>query len=232
MEPDLGPGTIHTGKNNLRIAVLLFASLSLILCLDVLTPLGLSVWILYFIPLYLTLYLEWRHGPFAITAIIIVLTYASYFLSHPDIALLFALLNRIFFTLMITASALLIAYYKQNVETLRGSEENYRILVEWSPDAIVVCRNRAIVYTNLSFVRRFSASGENLAGRDLLDIVRPSSRERVLERIHQAEMGAQVQAEDVQMIQHGDTDAHADLSLREVIWEGRPAVMVSIRIPG
>jgi len=83
-------GEIRTRENNLRISVLILVSLMIIFILDINTPLGLSAWILYFIPLFLTLYLEMRNGPFYVTGIIIVLIGASFFLSPQDISQLYA----------------------------------------------------------------------------------------------------------------------------------------------
>ncbi len=135
-------GGIRTGENNLQILVLILACLMIIFILDIGPPLGFSVWILYFIPLFLTLYLEMRNGPFYVTGLIIVLIAASFFLSLQDISTLYALLNRLFFSCMLIASASLIWNYKTSGENLKKSEKNYRILTEWSPDAVLVSLGR------------------------------------------------------------------------------------------
>jgi PAS domain S-box-containing protein len=230
MDADSGPGSIRTGENTLHIASLILISVVLIFYIDILTPLGLAIWILYFIPLFLTLYLEWRHGPFVITGVIIILTVASLFLSPRDISLLLALLDRIFFCLLLAASALLIGNYKKNEEILQKSEEHYRILVEWSPDAIVVYLEGAIIYANIAFLRLFTANEtDNPVGRNILDLIRPADRQLVQERISQVAMGAQVQIPDMYMIRPDGSEIRADLSLREVIWDNSPAVLIVIR---
>lgn len=230
MDADSGPGSIRTGENTLRIASIILVAVVLIFYIDIITPLGLAVWILYFIPLFLTLYLEWRHGPFIVTGVIIILTAASLFLSPRDISLILALLNRIFFCLLLAASALLIGNYKKNEEKLRKSEEHYRILVEWSPDANVVYQDGAIIYANLAFLRLFTANGtDNPAGRDILDIILPADRQLVHERISQAAKGAQVQVPDMHLLRSDGSEIRADLSFREVIWDGSPAVLIIIR---
>lgn len=220
----------NPGKSNLRIASLILISVALIFLLDILTPLGLAVWILYFIPLFLTLYLEWRFGPFVVTGIIIILIAASFFLSSQDISLLFALLNRVFFCLMLAASALLIGNHKKNEENLRKSEENYRILVEWSQDAIIVYRDGSIHFANLAFRRIFTTNeSENPVGMDLLSVIQPSDHQLIRQRISQAEMGALFQVPDVHMIRLDAREIGADLSLRGVIWDDKPAVLIVIR---
>ncbi len=50
--------------NNLGISVKILVSLMIIVIVDISTPLGFSVWILYFIPLFLTLYLGCGTGRF------------------------------------------------------------------------------------------------------------------------------------------------------------------------
>ena len=137
------------------IIIKILISLMIIVAVDVSTPLGFSVWILYFIPLFLTLYWDERNGPFYITGIIIVLIAASFFLSPQDISPLYALLNRVFFSGMLIASAFLIWNHKKSEENLKKNEKNYRILTEWSPDAVIVYREGAIRYANRAFLHLF-----------------------------------------------------------------------------
>ena len=224
------PGSIHGSGNSLRTAVLILIAIALIFYLDVVTPLGLSIWILYFIPLFLTLYLDGRSATVGTAGLVIILTYASYFLSPLDITPLFAVLNRIFFTFLITASALLIGNYKQKIGDLRNSEENYRILVEWSPDAIVVCRDRTIRYANQSFLRLFTPEGSDIpAGKDIMEFIRLDSRELVLERIRQAALGAQITVTGIRLVRPGNREITADLTLRAIVWEGSPGIRIAIR---
>jgi len=225
-----GAGGIRTGENTLRIASEILICLMIIFIFDISTPLGLAIWILYFIPLFLTLYLEWRQGPTVVTGIIIVLISASFFLSPQDISPLYALLNRIFFSCMLAASAFLIWNYKKSGENLKKSEENYRILTEWSPDAVLVYRDGAIRYANLVFLRLFAAKESTAVGRDILDMIQPAQRELVRERIRQAAMGAHVEVPDVHFRKPEGNDIRLHLSLREVFWDGSPAVLILSRI--
>jgi len=231
MTPYSGAGGFHTGDHTLRMASRIIALAALIFVFDIITPLGLAVWILYFIPLFLTLYWEWRHGPFVVTGIIIILLTASLFLSSQDVPFAFALLNRVFFCLMLAASALLIWNYKKSGEDLRQSEERYRILVEWSPDAIVVYREGLILYANPAFRRLFSAeTEEDLAGKDLFGVIHADHQQVIRERISQAAMGARMQVPDVRMVRPDGREVRADLSLSEVSWDGKPAVLLVARV--
>jgi PAS domain S-box-containing protein len=60
---------------------------------------------------------------------------------------------------------------------LRESEANYRRLVEVSPDAIVVHRDRRILFANGAACALFGAGGEReLLGRSILDLMAPEDR--------------------------------------------------------
>jgi PAS domain S-box-containing protein len=219
------------GANNFRILSEILVCLMIIFFVDINTPLGLSAWILYFIPLFLTLYLEMRNGPFYVTAIIIVLIAASFFISPQDMSLFYALLNRVFFSCMLVASSCLIWNYKKSGENLKISEKNYRILTEWSPDAVIVYRDGAILYANQTFLRLFATDPAGTpVGRDVLDLIPPESREVVRERIRQASMGAQGEVSNVHLIRSSGKDISLNLVFREVCWDGSLGVLILCRI--
>jgi len=69
-------------------------------------------------------------------------------------------------------------------ESLRQSEERYRVLVENSPDAILLYRQRRVVFANRAAIQLLGAQSESeLVGRDILDLVhsdfRPIAEERI-----------------------------------------------------
>ncbi len=224
-------GGIRTRENNLRILALILVSLMIIFILDISTPLGLSAWILYFIPLFLTLSLEMKNGPFYVTGIGIVLITLSYFLSPQDMSPVYALLNRLFFSCMLVASASLIWNYKMSGENLKASEKNYRILTEWSPDAVLVYRDGAVRYANRAFLHLFDTDPAGPpVGRDILDLIQPERRDLVRERIRQASLGAQGEVSDVHLIRSAGRDIRLHMVFREVCWDGSPGVLILSRI--
>ena len=217
-------------ENTLRIVSLILASTFIIFYIDIITPLGLTVWILYFVPLFLTLYWEWRYGPFVGTAIIIILIAASFFLSPQDVSPLFALLNRVFFSLMLIVSSLLIWNHKQYEVSLIRGEERYRNLVEWLPDAIVVYREGTILYVNPAGLHFFGADQkEDLVGRDLLDMIEPDYQQVIRERITQAAIGARMLVPDIPVSRRNGREIRADFSLGDVYWDGKHAILIVAR---
>ncbi len=209
---------------------LILASAFVIFYIDIITPLGLTVWILYFVPLFLTLYWEWRYGPFVVTIMAIILIAASFFLSPRDVSLVFALLNRVFFSLMLIVSSLLIWNHKQYEENIIRGEERYRNLAEWLPDAIVVYLEGSILYVNPASLYFFGADQrEDLVGRDLLDMIEPDHQKVIQERIGQAALGARMLVPDVPVIRRNGRQIRADFSLGDVYWDSKHAVLIVAR---
>ncbi|OLN29561.1 Sensory transduction histidine kinase [Desulfovibrio sp. DV] len=69
---------------------------------------------------------------------------------------------------------------------LRQSEERYRLVVEFAPDAIFIHDGIRFVYANTEAVKLFGAqSPDALVGRDVLDFVPEDCRPSVAERIRQ-----------------------------------------------
>jgi len=149
----------------LRIVTYIAVATILVFVLDVITPLGVMIWILYFIPLFLTVYLSWKAAPHVMTGAFIFLMAASLFLSPRDIPLELALLNRIFFALILIIASLFIRDYIANVEDLALSEGRHRSLIELLPEGVIVCKHGKIAYINPFGTRLFGADRpENLIG--------------------------------------------------------------------
>jgi len=71
-------------------------------------------------------------------------------------------------------------------ESLFESQERYRMLVDSSPDAIIVHREGKIVFVNPAGIKLMGASRpEDLLGLPILDLVHADDRPAVLERIKQ-----------------------------------------------
>ena len=120
MDANTSVGPVRWEERTLGVVTLIVVTTALIFYLDLITPLGLTVWILYFIPLYLTFYLRWSPAPFAATAVFIALIAATSVLSYRDVSVLYALLNRLFFTGMLVVSAVFIWNARRGVDRLPG----------------------------------------------------------------------------------------------------------------
>jgi diguanylate cyclase (GGDEF)-like protein/PAS domain S-box-containing protein len=124
-----------------------------------------------------------------------------------------------------------VALYKhQSEHRLKESEERYRLLVELSPEAIIVQSDESIVYANPAAADLFGAPGvESLLGRAVADFVHPDhrgnfrARERHLRENQQSDLKAEKfvrldgQARDVEVV------------MAAVTYAGRPATQILTR---
>jgi len=90
------------------------------------------------------------------------------------------------FVLVALLLSLLAATQKYTEETLRQSEEQYRQLVEMSPDTIFVQSEGKYVFVNSAGAKLLGATHpQELIGKSVLDFVHPDDREIVTERMRQ-----------------------------------------------
>ena len=217
-------------ENLLQTTTYILVSTLLIFYIDVITPLGLTVWVLYFIPLFLTLYLEWKNAPYLGAGVFILLIAISFFLSPRDVSELFAVINRVFFASMLLVTALLIARYKQSIEDLQISEKKYRYLTEWSPDAIIVQQEGKIRYANPAGRRLFAAhTDEDLYGKDIANLVSPDEQGSIRQRIAQVMLGAKMRIPKTRLVRFDGKNIIAEAWLGEIIWDGKSAVQIILR---
>ncbi len=73
---------------------------------------------------------------------------------------------------------------RRALEALKESEERYRRLVEFSPEAVLVHSAGRILYANPACVEALKAKSlEQIAGRPILDFIHPDYRELTLTRV-------------------------------------------------
>jgi PAS domain S-box-containing protein len=221
---------VERRKDFIRIFAYMTIATALIFVIDIFTPLGIMIWILYFIPLFLTVYLSWKYAPLVMTGIFILLMAASLFLSPRDIPIEYALLNRAFFAFILVISSIFIEEYVSNVEDLALSEERYRYLIECSPDGIIVYQQGGIEYVNPAGMRFLGADRrENLIGRDIISMVDPQQMALVRERVAQAALGARMVIDKVRLIGQDRNQTTVGISLTSVFWNKGKAVQIVMR---
>ena len=67
---------------------------------------------------------------------------------------------------------------------VRESERRYRTLIEWLPDAVMVCRNARVAYLNPAAASLFGADGpERLLGLSVLELFHPDSHDWVQQQL-------------------------------------------------
>jgi PAS domain S-box-containing protein len=221
---------VQRREDFLRIVSYIVLSTALIFVIDIITPLGVMIWILYLIPLFLTVYLSWKYAPVLMTGDFILLMAASLFLSPRDLSIEYALIDRIFFALILVIASFFIKDYVANVEDIVSSEERYRSLIEWLPEGIVVYRQGGIAYINPAGSRLLGTdSGKNLAGCDIVSLVDPAFQALFRQRVDQAALGARMNLDNVKLIRQDKSEVVVDMFLGTVFWDNGTAVQIVMR---
>jgi PAS domain S-box-containing protein len=114
---------------------------------------------------------------------------------------------------------------------LRESEENYRNLVELSPDGIVVHRDGIVVFANSASAKLMHASDvSELLGKPVIDFVHPDERARVLHRIQRMTLeGTKAPAMEEKFIRLDGTVIDVEVVAMSIYYEGQIAVQVVVR---
>jgi PAS domain S-box-containing protein len=222
---------VERRKDFLRIVAYITLATVLIFAVDIGTPLGVMIWILYLIPLFLTVYLSWKYAPVVMTGLFIILMAASLFLSPRDISLEYALIDRIFFALILVIASVFIKDYVSNVEGLASSEERYRALIEWLPEGIVVYRQEGgIAFINPAGIRLLGGDpGESMAGRDLTGLIDPGFRDLFRQRVAQAAHGARMNLDNIRLIRNDGSEVTVNMVLGTIFWDKETAVQIVMR---
>lgn len=222
---------VKRGDDFLRIVAYITIATVLIFAIDIGTPLGVMIWILYLIPLFLTVYLSWKYAPMVLTGVFVLLMAASLFLSPRDITIEYALIDRVFFAVVLVIASFFIKDYVSNVEGLVASEERYRALIEWLPEGIVVYREEGgIAFINPAGIRLLGGDhGENLTGSDIISMIDPGFQELFRQRVTQASLGARMNLDKVRLIRKDGRDVTVDMFLGRISWDTGKAVQIVMR---
>jgi PAS domain S-box-containing protein len=212
----------------LRIVSYIILATALIFIVDAITPLGVVVWVLYLIPLFLTVYLSWKYAPVLMTGIFILLMAVSLFLSPRDIPLGYAIIDRVFFALILVIASFFIKDYVASVEEIAANEERYRSLIEWLPEGVVVCKGDRIAYLNPAGKRLLGLENEK-GETEITGMIEPDMRGLFRERLSQAALGARSDMGAIRLVRHDGGEVTVMMSLGSIFWENRNAVQIVMR---
>jgi PAS domain S-box-containing protein len=115
-------------------------------------------------------------------------------------------------------------------EALKESEERYRRLVEFSPEAIVVHREGKLVYVNPAAERLWGcSSAEELLGTRVLDLVHEDYQEIVSNRMRRMETeGVLVPAMEIKLVRLDGQIIDVESRAMPFVLKGEPAYQVVI----
>ena len=124
-EEEKTPG-ISRERHDRLLGAAIAVLIAIIFVTDSVTPLSLVVWVLYFLPLFLTVYLRDRFASVYVACAVVILSLIGIFPGPKDVPLANALVNRLFFSVVIAVVTYLIVNYRKNVDALDESREELR----------------------------------------------------------------------------------------------------------
>ncbi|CAN5685153.1 EAL domain-containing protein [soil metagenome] len=127
--------------------------------------------------------------------------------------------------------ALVINERKRTEVAVQESEQRHKTLVEWTPEAIIVYRQRKIVYVNPATVKMFGAdSVADLIGKPLIELVHPDFQK--LARIRSqsvTQQGIAVPMVEMKFIKLDGNVIDVEVQSTSIVFDGQGAVHVVIR---
>jgi PAS domain S-box-containing protein len=113
---------------------------------------------------------------------------------------------------------------------LKDSEQRYRTLVEWTPEPLIVHRNREILYLNPAAVTLFGAgSAQELVGESIVKLISPDSMAAALERESYFIAHGFVSRGEQRFCKIDGTPIDVEVQSSSISYDGAPAVHVALR---
>ena len=114
---------------------------------------------------------------------------------------------------------------------LQESQERYRTLVDWTPEAVVVHRAGKIIFANPAATRLLgAASVQALVDKPVVDLVHPDSRAWTLDRINRLASGQPgTSVANVKVVRLDGTVIDAEVQGTAISYAGEPATHIVMR---
>ena len=115
-------------------------------------------------------------------------------------------------------------------ESLRESEEKYRLLIENATDAIFIAQDEVSKFANPKTEEMTGYSAEELAEIPFLDLIHPEDRDMVLERHLKRLRGEEIpNIYSFRILNRSGEELSVELNTVLIDWEGRPATLNFLR---
>lgn len=124
-----------------------------------------------------------------------------------------------------------ITAHKLTQRALKASEERYRTLIEWTPEAILVHRNTHIMYANPSALKLFGASNvQSLLRKNTTDLIHPDDLPSQMARMECIKRGEPLPGSaEVRFLKLDGNPIDVEVQGTAIEFDGEPAIHVSIR---
>jgi PAS domain S-box-containing protein len=126
--------------------------------------------------------------------------------------------------------ALWLLWSRRAGRTLKESEDRFRVLMDASPDGILVHQDGAAVYANAAMADMLSYdSAEELVGLGTYDFIPPEEREETAARRARREAGETVGLVESRIVRRDGVGVESERSGALTTWNGRPAHLLLVR---
>jgi PAS domain S-box-containing protein len=120
--------------------------------------------------------------------------------------------------------------HKQMKQQWKESEECYRNLLEFSPEPIAIHQKGKVVYINPAGLRLMGAdSKEEIIGRPIFELVHPTYRDVVAERVRKIEKNETVEILEEKIIRLDGQAINIEVLPVRITYMGEPAVLLICR---
>lgn len=120
---------------------------------------------------------------------------------------------------------------KETELALKASEERYRTLIDWTPDAVLVHQRTRILYANPAALALFGAPNmPSLLSKRTTDLIHPDDLSQQQARMRSIEQGeAQPHSTEARFLKLDGSTVEVEVQGTAIEFDGEPAVHVSIR---
>ncbi len=119
---------------------------------------------------------------------------------------------------------------RKSEDGLRESEERYRQLVEISPDGVIIHQEGKIMFLNpAALVMLGVKDGNELLGKNVLEIIHPDSRDAVRNNIEKDLGGNTTPSIELQLLRGDGSSVIVEGRGVKTMINGKPAIQVAIR---
>lgn len=123
-----------------------------------------------------------------------------------------------------------VAEHERAEKALREGEARYRLLVDHSPDAILVVCDDEVVFLNPAALKLLGADrSDQLIGRRVSKLVHPDEQAEVARRGREVAEGIQPPATERRLIRLDGSTVEVESKVISFLYEGRPALQVIAR---
>jgi len=124
-----------------------------------------------------------------------------------------------------------ITQQKKTEQALKASEERYRTLIEWTPEAILVHQRTHIMYANPAALALFGAPNmQSLLSKRTTDLIHPDDLSQQQARMNSIEKGEPLPpSTEARFLKLDGSAIEVEVQGTAIEFDGEPAVHVSIR---